>query len=191
MPGSTARTRVRARRSLQQRVSREHEASCYCRTLRVRARLNRVQQLHVRNVVDVDFLLEHDDEPPPVELDGEDRRREEQLADGRLPLGMPESAPLARAIRESKARFQRLSRPCAAPPLGHNRPRSAQCWATLCAPDRNAAARPAVGTRSCAYASWALSLKLRREPAGCLLADLAQARAARQNDRRSRRGSPE
>lgn len=55
-------------------------------TLRVGARLDLVQQFHVANVVEVDALFEDDDEPSPVELDGEDRGGERQLADGRLPL---------------------------------------------------------------------------------------------------------
>lgn len=55
-------------------------------TLRIERRLNLVQQLHIADVVDVDPLLKDNDESPPVELDGEDGRRELELADGRLSL---------------------------------------------------------------------------------------------------------
>ena len=55
-------------------------------TVGVRARLDLVEQFHVGNVVNVDPLFEDDDQSPPVQLDGEDGRRERQLADGRLAL---------------------------------------------------------------------------------------------------------
>jgi len=50
-----------------------------------------VEELHIADVVDVDALLEDDDESSAVELDGEDRGRERQLADGRLTLRSHES----------------------------------------------------------------------------------------------------
>ena len=55
-------------------------------TLRVRARVELVKQLHVTDVVHVDALFEDNDEPPAVELDREDRGRERELADDRLSL---------------------------------------------------------------------------------------------------------
>ena len=55
-------------------------------TLRVRARVELVEQLHVADVVHVDALLEDDDEPPAIELDREDRGRKRELADDRLSL---------------------------------------------------------------------------------------------------------
>jgi hypothetical protein len=45
-----------------------------------------VKQLHVADIVDVDPLLQHDDEPPSVQLDGENGGREGELADGGLAL---------------------------------------------------------------------------------------------------------
>jgi hypothetical protein len=60
------------------------------RTIRVGTRLDRVEQLHRADVVDVDLLLEDDDHPLAVELDGEDARRKQELADGRLALQDPE-----------------------------------------------------------------------------------------------------
>lgn len=54
--------------------------------MRVRTRLNLVQELHIGDIVDVDALLEDNDQPPSVELDGEDGGWECQLADGRLAL---------------------------------------------------------------------------------------------------------
>ena len=63
-------------------------ASGYVRTLTIWnwCRLNYVEKLHIGDVVDVDLNLEDDDERLPVELDGENRGREEKLADHRLPL---------------------------------------------------------------------------------------------------------
>jgi hypothetical protein len=51
-------------------------------TLRIRRRGNGGKQFHVANVVHVDLVLEHDDEPFPVEPDGENGGREGELADG-------------------------------------------------------------------------------------------------------------
>ena len=45
-----------------------------------------MEELHVGDVVDVDFNLEDNNECLAVELDGEDRGREEELADHGLPL---------------------------------------------------------------------------------------------------------
>lgn len=55
-------------------------------TLRVRTRLNLVQELHVGDVVHVDTLLQDDDQSPSIELDGEDGGGERQLANGGLAL---------------------------------------------------------------------------------------------------------
>ena len=45
-----------------------------------------MKELHVRDVVDVDFDFKNDDERLAVKLDGENRGGEEELADHRLPL---------------------------------------------------------------------------------------------------------
>lgn len=50
-------------------------------TIRVWTRLNLVKQLHIANVVDVNLLFQDDDQPPPVQLDTQDRRGECQFAD--------------------------------------------------------------------------------------------------------------
>lgn len=56
------------------------------RTLRIRTSLDLVEELHVADIVEVDPLLQHNDEPPSVELDGKDGGGESELADGGLPL---------------------------------------------------------------------------------------------------------
>jgi hypothetical protein len=45
-----------------------------------------MKELHRADVVDVNFFFEHDDHPFPVQLDRQDRRREEEFADGRFSL---------------------------------------------------------------------------------------------------------
>ena len=55
-------------------------------TIGVGRGLDYVQELHVRDIVDVDLDLEDDDERLAVELDGEDGGGEEELANHRLPL---------------------------------------------------------------------------------------------------------
>lgn len=55
-------------------------------TVGIGACLNRVEELHRAHVVDIDLLLENDDHALAVELDPEDGRWEEQLADDRLSL---------------------------------------------------------------------------------------------------------
>lgn len=59
-------------------------------TFRIRRRLDHMLQPHIRDVVDVDLVLQHDDQGLPVELYGENGRREEELADHTLPLQYPE-----------------------------------------------------------------------------------------------------
>ena len=63
-------------------------ASGYVRalTIWIWCRLNYVEKLHIGDVINVDLNLEDDDERLPVELDGENRGREEKLADHRLSL---------------------------------------------------------------------------------------------------------
>ena len=55
-------------------------------TIRIGSCLNDVQQLHVRDVIDVDLHFEDDDQGLAVELDSEDGRGKEELADHGLPL---------------------------------------------------------------------------------------------------------
>lgn len=50
--------------------------------------VDRVQQLHIANVVHVQRLRQHNDQAPAVQAHGVDRRREHELTDGRLPLGI-------------------------------------------------------------------------------------------------------
>lgn len=54
--------------------------------MRVRTRLDLVEQPHVADVVDVDALFEDNDEPSPVELDGEDGGGKGEFANGGLAL---------------------------------------------------------------------------------------------------------
>ena len=67
-------------------------------TIRVRSRLDRVQQLHRRDVVYIDLRFEHDDQSFPVHFHRKHRRREDELAYRRLSLRiscLPSKAPPA------------------------------------------------------------------------------------------------
>jgi hypothetical protein len=52
----------------------------------VRRSLDGVEKLHVGDVIDIDLFLQDNGQAFPVQLDGEDGRREGELAYCRLPL---------------------------------------------------------------------------------------------------------
>lgn len=49
--------------------------------MRIRTRLQLVEQLHIRDIVDVDPFLKNDDQPTAIQLHGEDGRLKTEFAD--------------------------------------------------------------------------------------------------------------
>ena len=68
-------------------------------TLRIGTGLDSMQQLHVADIVNVDFLFKNDDQSPPVQLYAKDGSGEEQFADSRLSLGIDDLEPPRTRIR--------------------------------------------------------------------------------------------
>ncbi len=88
MRGKSCRRKGRGRRSLRRTWVLEQTGARQGNVLTVwvGGRLYYVQELHIRDVVDVDLDLEDDNERLAVELDGENGGGEEELANHGLPL---------------------------------------------------------------------------------------------------------
>lgn len=73
--------------------------------VRIGACIQRMKQLHRRNIIDVNLEFEHDDQSFPIHPHGEDSGREEEFTYRGLSL-------LERTISTSALRVERKARAC-------------------------------------------------------------------------------
>lgn len=95
---------------LQTRAHQHHRASTLrdrTQSLRVRNRLNLMQQLKIREVVDKDLLLEDDDDPIPPEPNGSNIGPEGELSDAPALVIVPDHDLVGRILRIGSAADER------------------------------------------------------------------------------------